>query len=594
MHAFFIACESVACLVSWRANEDALNRERATQTASQRVNRDLNEAQTLAKVGSWDWEVGSDIIWWSPQLYTLTGRDPERFTPGAESFLQLVHDDDRPRVRALLEAAVAKPGETGLAYECRLVRPDGAVVVVHCLGRWVRVGEKAPTSMVGTCQDITERHALQRAMEHQALHDSLTGLGNRALFLDRLDHALTLHKRSGAALSVLFIDLDDFKTVNDGLGHGKGDEILAEVGHRLQAEVRASDTVARLGGDEFAVLLEDTDVERAVEVAERIRDAVHAPMSLGDHLVSIQASMGIAPAVSSTTSPEVLRDADIAMYAAKEAGQGGCEVFTTAMRASVINRTQLREELNNALKLDQFVLHFQPVVNQQTGVVEAVEALVRWEHPERGLVPPADFIPLAEDTGLIVALGQWVTEQAARQTKALQRQLGVPLWVSVNLSPQQLCSDVVGMVRRALDASGLDARDLVLEITESTLLNHEGAIQQLETLRAEGVRVAVDDFGTGYSSLSYLRKLPVDVLKIDRSFVDCINDGPDEAAMVEAIIKLAHTLGLRTIAEGIETDEQDVTLRRLGSDAGQGYHLCRPLPAEALLDRLRERPRISA
>ncbi|MGH3666437.1 MAG: putative bifunctional diguanylate cyclase/phosphodiesterase, partial [Egibacteraceae bacterium] len=592
VHAFFILGQSVACLVAWRANEDALDRERAARKAMEQANLDLAEAQALAHVGSWDWDIPNGTVWWSEEMYNLAGIDPQRFTPSLESFLELVHPDDRFRVAAIIELACANHAE--MDYECRIVRRDGATAILHALGRSVTAEDGSLAKMIGTCQDITERKALEQEIEHRALHDSLTGLGNRALFLDRAGHALAMRERSPAPLSVLFLDLDDFKTMNDSLGHGVGDELLVEVARRLLAAVRTADTVARLGGDEFAVLLENTGVEGAREIAGRIEDAMRAPVTLHGNKLSVRASIGIAPAESATRPLDVLRDADIAMYAAKRDGKGRCRVFNPDMRSSLVTRIHLQAELNDALARDQFVLHYQPVVDQRTGRLEAVEALVRWNHPERGLLLPADFIPVAEETGLIVPLGAWVTKEATRQAKALQDDLGGPLSVSVNLSPQQLSSDVVSMVHNALVESQLDPKDLVLEITETCLINQEDVIvTNLQALRALGLRVAIDDFGTGYSSLAYLRRLPIDILKIDRSFINCITDGPERAALTEAIIRLARILDLHTIAEGIETPGQAQALQDFGCHSAQGYYYCRPLAAEQLPDYLREQYRLS-
>ena len=446
--------------------------------------------------------------------------------------------------------------------------------------------------MIGTCQDITHRKALEQEIEHRALHDPLTGLGNRALFGDRLGHALAVRDRTSAPLHVLFLDLDDFKTVNDSFGHTVGDALLVEVSRRLLGSVRPADTVARLGGDEFAVLLEDSGIDDARAIAERIQNAMRAPMSLQGNEICVGGSIGIASAATSTRSSDVLGDADIAMYVAKREGKGRCRVFTTDMRSSVVTRLQLQAELHDALAREQFVLHYQPVVDQQIGTIVAVEALVRWNHPVRGLLPPADFIPLAERTGLIAALGAWVMKEATRQVKALQHDVGGLLAVTVNVSPQQLEADLVGMVKAALEQSRLDPRDLVLEITETCLMSKEEAVvAQLHALRRLGVRIAIDDFGTGYSSLAYLRQLPIDILKIDRSFVDCITDGPAHSAVAETIINLARTLRLRTVAEGIETPGQAKALQDLGCHTGQGYYLGEPLPADHLLRHLRHHRR---
>lgn len=581
VHGVFVFGHSAACLVAWRVNEDAYAREHTTRKALERANRDLAEAQALSSMGSWDWTPAEDSVWWSDELFRIAGLDPATATPSVEGFLDLVHPDDRPRVTEVLEHA--RQGWTSVEFECRLVRPDGAERMVHVLGRAVVDAEGDLVKLLGTCQDITERKRLEQEIEHRAMHDDLTGLGNRALFLDRVEHAMSVWERSAAPLTVLYLDLDNFKIVNDSLGHETGDQVLIEVAHRLAQVLRSADTVARIGGDEFAVLLESTGVQQAHLVAERVDAAIRAPLPLNGRDFAPKVSIGIAGAEADNEPAEVLRNADIAMYAAKRGGDGGSRVFSSEMLSTVVDRIELQADLKGALARDEFVLHFQPVVDLDTGELDGLEALVRWHHPERGRVSPGQFIPLAEETGLIVPLGAWVTEQAARQVQALSEQLDRPLWVSVNLSPAQLSSDITGMVQQALDDTGLPSSSLVLEITETSLMHDsEVALPKLRALRDLGARIAVDDFGTGYSSLAYLQQLPIDILKIDRTFVAGLTQGTEQAAVAHTIVELARIFHLHTVGEGIETAQQHQALRQLGCEAGQGFHLYHPQAMEEL------------
>jgi len=584
VHGLFILGESVACLVAWRLNEDALEGERAARGALEKANVDLAEAQAISRVGSWDWDIASGAVWWSDELYRIAGVEPESFVPTFELFLELIHPEERSRVKDIIDAACESRGR--LDYECRMVRPDGTTRMIQALGDCVVTDDGVLRKMIGTCQDVTDRKILEQEIQHRAFHDSLTGLANRALFLNRVEHALAVRERSAAPLAVLYLDLDDFKTVNDSLGHDVGDELLVEVSKRLEGAVRPSDTVARLGGDEFALLLEHTEQEGASLVSERILAALQEPVSLQSKDVFPHASIGVAVAEGSPKPDDLLRNADIAMYAAKRQGKNGHRAFHRSMLSSVVTRLELKAELQRAIENREFILHYQPLVDLKTGKIDKVEALIRWDHPERGMIPPRDFIPLAEETGQIVPLGAWVIGEATRQARTLQQSLGRPISVSVNLSARQLDSNIVDQVRDALLQSQLEPRNLVLEITETTLMSQEETIMsRVEELRSLGVRIAIDDFGTGYSSLGYLKQLPIDIIKIDRTFVSCITDGPEESALAHAIIKLAHIFNLESVAEGIETAEQADALRRLGCHTGQGFHFCRPIDAAELMER---------
>ncbi|MGH2635056.1 MAG: putative bifunctional diguanylate cyclase/phosphodiesterase [Actinomycetota bacterium] len=448
-------------------------------------------------------------------------------------------------------------------------------------------------------RDVSERKAFEDQLEHQAFHDSVTGLANRALFRDRVEHALERQGRDGEPVSVLFMDLDDFKTINDSLGHAAGDRLLGEVGERVKNTLRQADTAARLGGDEFAILLEDGgDGVEAAEVASRILASLEGPFDLEGKEVFARASIGIASADhTQTTGPEgaeeLLRNADVAMYMAKEAGKSRYQVFEPAMHDTALRRLELKADLQRAVDNGEFIVHYQPVIELETGEIEGLEALVRWEHPARGIVGPLDFIPLAEETGLIVEIGKWVLREACVRAKELQERFPMdpPLAMSVNLSARQLQRpEIVDEVAASLMESELDPSSLVLEITESVMMQDmDLSIQRLAELKALGVQLAVDDFGTGYSSLNYIRRFPVDILKVDKSFVDGVNEGGEESALTAAIIELAGILKLRPVAEGIERADQLEKLLALRCDLGQGFYFARPLPLQGIEDLLTTR-----
>jgi diguanylate cyclase (GGDEF)-like protein len=438
-------------------------------------------------------------------------------------------------------------------------------------------------------QERTTLEQLRRSeaqVTHQATHDALTGLANRALFRSRLEAALD--QPDGAGTAVLFVDLDDFKTVNDSCGHAVGDELLIAVAARLTACVRSGDTVARLGGDEFALLLEDAGEATAVQTAERLTSTLGSPMTLASTRVTVRASIGIAVAPpGGCDAGEIIRNADVAMYAAKEGGKGRFAVFEARMHTSLLERIEQEHDLREAISRSQFVVRYQPVVELASGRLAGVEALVRWQHPTRGLVPPADFIPLAERSGLIIALGRFVLVEACRRASGWQATANLDL--SVNLSARQLADPhLTPEVAAALSAARLPAERLVLEITETALLD-SAAHQALASLRSLGVRLALDDFGTGYSSLEQLQRFPVDIIKIDKVFVDRVTSGLRESALTRAIVQIGHTMGLDTIAEGIETAEQAEVLQQLGCRYGQGYWFSKPLEA-AELERLLDLP----
>jgi diguanylate cyclase (GGDEF)-like protein/PAS domain S-box-containing protein len=493
----------------------------------------------------------------------------------------LSHPDDVAELGSLIDRAMASPG-TRVAGEWRIRQSDGTWLPVETVAS-SGSGDFDTTGVVLNTRDLQERKALEQKLTFQAFHDPLTRLANRSLFRERVEHALD--RRSPSDVAVLFIDLDNFKTINDSMGHAAGDHVLVETAHRVRSSLRSEDTASRLGGDEFAVLLEDADVTTAARVAERIRVALGTPFWVLGQEVYISASIGIAVRREGDTAGELLRNADVAMYTAKSKGKARFEIFEPAMHDAVVARLGMEAELRRAIERQEFVVHYQPIVRLETGEVIGAEALVRWQHPTRGMVPPLDFIPLAEETGLIIPLGSWILRQACRQLAEWQRLRGggEPFVMNVNLSSRQLVRDVIAdEVAAAVDESGIRASWLVLEVTETVLMaDPVVAAAALGHIRDLGVRVALDDFGSGYSSLSHLRRFPIDIVKIDKSFVVDVASEGMESAIARGIIELGKAMRIQTVAEGIEVDAQAEALRNLGCELGQGYFFARPLAAEA-------------
>jgi diguanylate cyclase (GGDEF)-like protein/PAS domain S-box-containing protein len=517
----------------------------------------------------------------SPAVERILGRRAEEDI--GHPATAVVHPDDRSIVDRLLADVAASSGAE-VSVEFRAHHADGSWRTLEAIAKNL-LDDPAVGGVVVNYRDITERNALEEQLRHQAFHDVLTGLANRSLFRDRLGHALARASRGGRPTAVLYLDLDDFKAVNDRLGHAEGDRLLVAVGERLQSATRAGDTVARLGGDEFAIIIEESEAAEAAEAATRILEALARPFALGEREIVARASIGIAiQSADGGDADELLRRADIAMYAAKARG-GDCHtLYEAQLYDATVARMELKADLRGALERGELRVAYQPIVELGSGAISGSEALMRWEHPERGSIPPAEFIPLAEESGAILELGRWILEDACRQTKAWQDETGSGLTVSVNVSGRQVADpDFVADVAHVLSVSGLDPHSLTLEITESVLVHDvDATVTAFQSLKALGIRLAIDDFGTGYSSLSYLRQFPLDILKVDRSFVASLDGSKDSMALVRSILNLSSTLRLDTVAEGIETSVQREALQGLGAHRGQGYLFARPMGPDDL------------
>ncbi|MFB3737624.1 MAG: putative bifunctional diguanylate cyclase/phosphodiesterase [Candidatus Velamenicoccus archaeovorus] len=580
-------CSQVALALESAALTEDLLRRRSEARFSSLVQ---NSSDVVMVV-----DADSTVRYVSPSVERVLGY------PGADlegvRLTSFVHPEDKAPLLQFLTSGGHDDGSAVLT-EFRIRHHDDFWLHVETL-RTNLQHDPTVGGIVLNTRDISERKAFEEALQHQAFHDPVTNLANRALFRDRVEHAIERQTRDDRSISVLFMDLDDFKTINDSLGHAVGDQLLAEVGERLKACLRTADTAARLGGDEFAILLEDGgDAVGAADVASRILHALDAPFRLEGKDVFVRASIGIATAdplseAGAHDAEELLRDADVAMYMAKEAGKSRYQVFEPAMHDTALKRLELKADLQRAIDNDELVLHYQPVIELGTGAIAGLEALLRWNHPERGMVPPLDFIPLAEETGLIVPIGRWVLREACRQAVALQRRFPVtpPLHMAVNLSARQLQRpEIVDEVAMTLAATELDPHSLVLEITESVMMQDvELSLQRLRELKGLGVRLAVDDFGTGYSSLNYIQQFPVDILKVDKSFVDAFNVDARKSALTATIIKLAEDLELAPVAEGIERADQLERLLELRCDLGQGFYFARPLPMDGVDELLSAR-----
>ncbi len=525
--------------------------------------------------GIWDWDLVHGRVYYSDRWQSLVGLAPGDVAPSPDEWFSRVHAEDLPTLTARLDRHLA--GETThFEMEHRVLHADGTYRWMLARGAAVWDETNRATRIAGSQTDITDRK----------VHDPLTGLPNRALFLDRVEQARAHARRQPKALfAVLFLDLDRFKVVNDSLGHSAGDQLLVQVARRIEACLRGGDTVARPGGDEFTILLEAIESpEEAMQVAQRIHDALALPFAISGHELFVTGSIGIALADRLASDlPGLVRDADTAMYRAKVIGRGRSQLFSGEMRSEMLARLQIETDLRRGLERDEFEVYYQPIVSLKGNVLTGFEALVRWHHPERGLLLPSAFITIAEETGAILPLGMWVLHEACRQL-AQWRELE-PQWadlsMSVNLSPRLFSQpDLVRLVREALEATRVPASALKLELTEGVLIAEpDEANRMLRELRQMGVGICLDDFGTGYSSLSYLNRFAIDVLKIDRSFVRELSEGGDKVELVRNIVRLGADLGLTVVAEGVETADQRRFLVDLDCELMQGFEFSRPLPA---------------
>jgi diguanylate cyclase (GGDEF)-like protein/PAS domain S-box-containing protein len=583
---------------------EALSSQVALALESAELTEDLLRRQSEARFSSLV-QNSSDVVMVVDADSTIRYTSPSvaRVLGHAASDLEgtkltaLIHPDDEARVLQFLTVGAREPDDHPALTEFRMRHHDDFWLYAEAV-RTNLLHDDNVRGIVLNTRDVSERKAFEEQLAHQAFHDSITGLANRALFRDRVEHALERQGRMATPVSVLFMDLDDFKTINDSLGHAAGDLLLAEVGERVKLCVRTGDTAARLGGDEFAVLLESaSDGAEAAEVAARILTSLQGPFHLEDKEVFVRASIGISSADHGRESgpegaEELLRNADVAMYMAKESGKGRYQIFEPAMHDTALRRLELKADLQRAIDNDEFFLEYQPIIKLRSGEIVGLEALVRWRHPVRGVVAPANFIPLAEETGLIAPIDSWVLREACSEARALlDRHPGLPIHMAVNLSARELQGgDIVQEIAAALTECGLAPANLVIEITESVMMRDlELSIQRLSQLKELGVRLAVDDFGTGYSSLNYIRRFPVDILKVDKSFIDGVAESGEEAALTAAIIDLATILNLQPVAEGIERAEQLEKLLALNCELGQGFYFAAPMPITQLEELLQAR-----
>jgi len=560
----------------------------------------LANAQRIAGIGDWEHDLVSGALTRSEEVYRIFSREPGDLPVTGAIPLEIVHPEDKQLVEEFVNAAQDRGEDFNVDF--RIALPDGSTRYIHAQGEVLQNALGKVVKLAGTIQDISARKLAEKQIEYLALHDGLTGLPNPRFFRDRVNNALAEAARMGTKLATLFLDLDRFKNVNDSLGHGIGDLLLKEVAERVTHCLRKADAVsrepevpqnvlARLGGDEFTVLLTTLrHAEDAARVAQRILDALASPFRIEGHEIFTSASIGIAVFPDDGGDVEtLLKNADTAMYTAKEEGRKNYKFFTEAMNKATSAKLALESDLHTALRQNEFILYYQPQMEVASRKIIGVEALIRWRHPRRGLVPPLEFIPLAEERGLIIPIGEWVLRSACAQASAWHGAGLDKITVAINMaSPSFKQLDLMTVVADALEKSGLEPGYLELEVTESIMMHDmEAVLTMLKKLKGIGIHLSIDDFGTGYSSLSYLQRFPLDALKIDRSFVSNI-EKPEGSAIALAIMALAKSLNLKVIAEGVETEHQVRILREHGCEFMQGFLFSRPVPAEEMTRLLQQ------
>jgi diguanylate cyclase (GGDEF)-like protein/PAS domain S-box-containing protein len=562
--------------------QDITERKRMEEMMTQKESR-LKEAQKIAKVGSWELEFPGLKLTWSDEIYRIFELDPNLFEPSYDYFLNLIHPEDREYI----DTAFATSLKSKTPYDVvhRLLMSNGEIKYVHERGETFYNEEGNPIRSVGTVQDITKQKVIEKKIEHMAHHDALTGLPNRTLAKARAEQIIAHAKRSKSKVAFLFIDLDGFKTINDTLGHSAGDSMLKTIALRLKECVRESDIISRQGGDEFLLILSGIKEENVIaSTTQKVLSELEKSFEINDHTLSISGSIGISLYPDHGDNFELLlKSADTAMYKAKETGKNGYHFYTHQMTHNIIGQFKIQNDLKIALENNEFTLFYQPQIDLATNRITGVEALIRWFHPQLGMIPPMSFIPIAESSGLIVSIGQWVIEEACTQA-ALWQKIEIDISVAVNISAMQFKrGNLEEIVKNALLSSQINPNRLELELTESIIMHDaDNTLQSVRNLKALGVQLSIDDFGTGYSSLSYLKQFAVDKLKIDQSFVRDILQDQEDAVIVQTIIQMAKNLNLKTIAEGVEDAQVLSAIEAFGCDEVQGYHFAKPMPATEL------------
>jgi diguanylate cyclase (GGDEF)-like protein/PAS domain S-box-containing protein len=557
--------------------QDITERKMMEEMMIQKESR-LKEAQKIAKVGSWELEFPGLNLSWSDEIFRIFEIDPNSFQPSYDYFLNTIHPEDRHYIDTVFADSLKNKTPYDVVH--RFLLNDGEIKYIHERGETLFDEEGNPIRSVGTVQDITERKSIEKKIEHMAHHDALTGLPNRTLAKARAEQIIAHAKRTKSKAAFLFIDLDGFKAINDTLGHSAGDLMLKTVASRLKECVRESDVISRQGGDEFLLILSDIREENIIaSTTQKVLSELEKSYKINDYTLSLSGSIGISLYPDhGETFDLLLQSADTAMYKAKESGKNGYYFYTQQMTHTIIGQFKIQNDLKNGLKNDEFILFYQPQIDLGTNRISGVEALIRWKHSIMGMIPPMNFIPIAEKSGLIVPIGEWVIQEACRQA-ALWEEMGIDLCVAVNISALQFKrGNLEEIVKNALHTSRINPNRLELELTESIIMHDaDNALQSVRNLKALGVQLSIDDFGTGYSSLSYLKRFAVDKLKIDQSFVRDILEDHEDAAIVKTIIQMAKNLNLKTIAEGVENAQVLSIIDSFGCDEVQGYHFAKPM-----------------